>query len=186
MEAVKFVGGTAITFALLATLAVARPQPALAVPTEQEVKAALIFNITRFVVWPAEAFGSASAPLVVAILGQDDVGDVLETMLLRKSVNGHPFEVRRVATVEEARKSHVVYVATSEKRRTEAILKTLRGATTLTVADIDHFAEHGGHVNLVLADQRVRVYVNPTSVEEAHLSISAKLLSLAQIVGATP
>ena len=56
-------------------------------PTEQEVKAALIFNITRFVVWPAEAFGSASAPLVVAILGQDDVGDVLEKMLQRKSVD---------------------------------------------------------------------------------------------------
>ena len=107
-------------------------------------------------------------------------------MLRLKNVSGHSFQVRHVRTVNEVGKCQVLYVASSEKRRVNAILKALRGTSTLTVADIDHFAESGGHVNLLLEDQRVRVFVNPTSAEGSHLIISAKLLSLAQIVGAIP
>ena len=170
----------------LVVVVAARPLPAFAEPTEHEVKAALIFNITRFVEWPAAAFGSPSAPLVVTIMGDDDVSDVLERVLLDKRVNGHPLEVRHVHKLEEVPKCHVLYVAGSEKRRAAAILKELRGTNTLTVADFEHFAERGGHVNLVVDDQRVRVFVNPMSAVESHLTISAKLLSLAQIVDTTP
>jgi hypothetical protein len=174
----------ALVAALAVVFAVARPQPALAEPTEQEVKAALIFNITRFVEWPVKAFDSPGAPLVIAIMGRDGVSDVLGPMLQGKSVNGRPLEVRLVRTVEEAGKCHVLYVAGSEKRRIVAILKSMGKTSTLTVADIEHFAERGGHINLVLEDQRVHVMVNLASVTGCRLSISAKLLSLAQIVGA--
>ena len=173
-------------FGLLAALLVAWPGAVHAAPTEQEVKAALLLNVTRFVEWPAAAFDSPTAPLVIAILGADDVSEVLHPMLAHKNVNGHPLEVRHVRTVDEARKCHVLYVAGSEKRRADAILKVLRGTTTLTIADIELFAERGGHVNLVFEDQRVRILVNPMSATESHLKISAKLLSLAQLVGAIP
>lgn len=171
---------------LVVALALVRPPPALSEPTEQEVKAALIFNITRFVEWPAGAFSSPGAPLVVAIMGNDEVSLVLEPALMQKSVNGHPVEVRHVRTADEARKCHVLYVAHSEKKHADAILSALHGTSTLTVAAIEHFAERGGHINLVLEDQRVHVFVNATSAEDSRLKISAKLLSLAHIVGAIP
>jgi len=174
--------------ALLGALALALlcPRPARAEPTEQEVKAALIFNITRFVEWPAASFRTPGAPLVVAILGQDDVSDVLEPMLRHKTVDGHPLEVRRVHAAGDARGCQVLYVAASEERRVGAILEDASGKATLTVSGIEHFAEQGGHVNLVVEDRRVRVLVNPMSAADSHLKISAKLLSLARIVGGTP
>jgi hypothetical protein len=186
VEAVNRRSPLLAAFAILVTLAVTRPGPARAEPTEQTIKAALIFNITRFVEWPASAFPSPNAPLVVAILGQDDVAGALEPMLLNKSVGGHPFEVRRVLTVEEARGGHVLYVAASEKRHAREVLKELRGTATLTIADFERFGEMGGHVDLVWQDRRVRVFVNPESATESRLKISAKLLSLAQIVRGTP
>lgn len=172
--------------ALVLALAMARPQPALADPTEQEVKAALVLNIAHFVQWPATAFGTPSAPLVVTILGRDELSDVLEPLLRGKSVDGHPFELRRVRNVEDVRNCHMLYVAGSEKRRVDAILKALRGSSILTVSDLEHFAERGGHINLLLVDQRVHIIVNLTSAEDFHLKISAKLLSLARIVGTAP
>lgn len=175
----------ALVAALTAAFAVARPTPAFAVPTEYMVKAALVFNIMRFVEWPATSFPTADTPLVLAIMGQDEVSDALRA-LRGQTVNGHPLEVRRVLTVEDARKCHVLYVAGSETRRANDIIKALRGASTLTVADIQHFAERGGQINMVFEDQRVRVFVNPASAEESRLKISAKLLSLAQIVGEVP
>jgi hypothetical protein len=173
----------ALGLALVAAFAMARPQPAFAEPTEHEVKAALIFNLTRFVQWPAGTFISPTAPLVLAILGQDEVTDALAPMLLRKHVDGHPIEARRVRTADEARGCQMLFVAGSEKRSADAILKTLRGASLLTVADIEDFAARGGHINLVVQDQRVQVFVNPASAREARLTISAKLQSLATIVG---
>jgi hypothetical protein len=172
--------------ALVAAVTVARPQPAPAEPTEHEVMAALIFNITRFVEWPATMFDSPAAPLVIAIIGQDEVSDALEPMLRSKNVNGHPLEVRRVRTAEDARKYHMLYLARSEKKRVGAILNALHGTNTLTVSAIEFFAERGGHINLAIVDQRVHVIVNLTSAEDSHLKISAKLLSLAQIVGGIP
>jgi hypothetical protein len=171
---------------LLAALALLFSRPALAEPTEQEIKAALIFNITRFVEWPATSFRAPGAPLVVAILGQDEVSDVLEPMLHHKTVGGHPLEVRWVQNAADARGCQLLYVAASEERRVASILHDVRGQATLTVAGIDHFADQGGHINLVVEDQRVRVLVNPTSAGASHLKISAKLLSLARIVGGTP
>jgi len=173
-------------FSALVLLALACPCRAHAEPTEQEVKAALIFNITRFVEWPVGTFRSPDAPLVVALLGQDEVSAVLEQMLLHKTVDGHPVEVRRVSVAGDAASCQVVYVATSEERRIGAILKALHGTPTLTVAEINPFAELGGHVELALEDRRIRVLVNPVSARASHLKISAKLLSLARIVDEAP
>jgi hypothetical protein len=175
-------GSRWLALALVAALVLAS-QPALAVPTEREVKAALIFNITRFVEWPVAAFASPGAPLIVAVIGNDEVSDAIGPMLLRNNVNGHPLELRRVRTVDEARKCHVLYVAGSEKRNADSILKALRGTSTLLVADMEDFAARGGHINLVLQDQRVQVFVNTKSTEDSHLVVSAKLLALARIVG---
>jgi hypothetical protein len=136
--------------------------------------------------WPAAVFASPGAALVIAFMGHDEVTDVLGPMLAHKSVEGHPIEVRHVYTAEEARRCQVLYLARSESKRIDSVLKALRSANTLTVSGIEHFAERGGHINLVLKDQRVRVFVNPASAEDSHLTISAKLLSLAQIVGSTP
>jgi uncharacterized protein DUF4154 len=94
--------------------------------------------------------------------------------------------VRRLQATNDIDNVHVLYVANSEKRRLAAILKTLGDASTLTVADFEHFADRGGHVNLLFVDQRVHVIVNLTSAEDCHLKLSAKLLSLAQIVGGAP
>lgn len=168
------------------TLAWACPRAALAEPTEAEVKAALIFNLPHFVEWPATSYDSPTTPFLVAILGQDDVSAALEPMLLRKSIEGHPLIVRRVHTADEARKCQMLYVARSEKKHVDAILLTLHGASTLTVSDLDQFADRGGHINVVLEDQRVRMIVNRTSAEDSHLKISARLLALARIVIGTP
>lgn len=181
----RCVRGRAVLAVVVAALA-AGSGMALAQPTEHEIKAAMIFNITRFVEWPAASFASPSTPIILVILGQDGVGDALELMLRRKAVNGHPFKVRRVSTVSEIRKCHVVYLAESEERRIDSILDALGDASTLTVADIDGFAARGGHINLVLEDQRVRVWVNPASADASQLKISAKLMSLARLVEPTP
>jgi len=179
-------GSRWLALALLAAFAMGQTRPVAAQPAEpaeQQVKAALIFNITRFVEWPALTFSTPGAPLLIAIMGSDGVSEALEPMVQGKSVDGHPLQVRHMHASEDASKCQVLYIAASEKRRVAAILKTLGITSTLTVADIDHFAERGGHINLALVDQRVHIIVNLAGIQDSRLKMSAKLLSLADIVG---
>jgi hypothetical protein len=158
-------------------------RPAVAEPTEFEVKAALVYNFAKFVDWPAAAFASPSAPLVVGIVGDDDVAEALEATLRNKILDGHPVQVRRVKGSDEARVCQLLYVATSERKHAGDLLQGLRGANVLTVSDIADFARHGGQINFVLENQRVRFVINPANADSAGLHISAKLLALARTVG---
>jgi len=158
-------------------------RPAVAEPTEFEVKAALVYNFAKFVDWPTAAFASPSAPLVVGIVGDDEVGEALEATLRNKVLDGHPVQVRRVNGADEARACQLLYVATSERKHASALLQGLRGANILTVSDIADFAARGGQINFVLENRRVRFVINPANADSAGLHISAKLLALARTVG---
>jgi hypothetical protein len=46
-------------------------------PGEYEVKAAFLFNFTKFVEWPENAFVDPHAPIVIGIIGDDPFGESL-------------------------------------------------------------------------------------------------------------
>ena len=142
--------GRAVAAALLLPVALVLAQtepPPASSPTEYEVKAAFLYNFARFVEWPAEARHDPATPFVIAVVGHDPFGAVLDETVAGKAVGGRPIEVRRVARAEEARDAQIVFVAPSERPNMAAILKTLGRPGILTVGDSDGFASQGGAIN---------------------------------------
>lgn len=158
------------------------PAPGALAPTEYEVKAAFLYNFARFVEWPAETFRDAGQPFVVAVLGRDPFGPVLDQTLSGKTVLGRRIEVKRGDRVEDVRGAHIVFVSASERARVPSILKSLKGQGVLTVGDMDGFAERGGTINFVLRGNKVRFEINPANAEESRLRMSSQLLKLATLV----
>jgi hypothetical protein len=150
-------------------------------PTEYEVKAAFLLNFARFAEWPAE---KTSGPFVVAVLGEDPFGPALDRTFEGAGVGGRPWEVRRLSRVDDAGRSHILFVSRSEEGRLGAILAALRGTHVLTVSDIPDFAERGGMIGFRLEERRVRFDINPAPAAESKLRISSQLLKLARIVAA--
>src|SRR4051812_23846492 len=58
------------------------------VSNEYDLKAVLLYNFTQFVDWPATAFATPEAPLVIGILGRDPFGPVLDELVAQENV-GH-------------------------------------------------------------------------------------------------
>ena len=52
----------------------------------------------------------------------------------------------------------------------------------MSVGEVDGFAEQGGMVNLLIPEKTVKIEINQSVVEQAHLQISSKLLKLAHLV----
>ncbi len=149
-------------------------------------KADIVCNIAKFVTWPAAALGPSSSPLVVTIVGEDDLAIALATELSAKSVNGRSVFVRFARRAKDVRGSHLVYVASSEAAQSAAILAELTGQPALTVADVPGFAKCGGMVNFTQEKGRTRFQIHVARAEAAGLKVSSRLLSLAQVVSETP
>ncbi len=150
-------------------------------PTEYQVKAAFLYNFSRFVQWPSEARGHETE-FVVTVLGKDPFGRVLEEALRGKTVDDKPIVIRRVSRASEMGPSQLLFVAASESDHLRAILEQVGAQPVLTVSDADGFAERGGIIGFKLEEQRVRLQVNLTAAERAQLRISSQLLRLAEIV----
>lgn len=173
---------TAPVVLLAAALAASGP-PAGAASLEYRVKAAFLLNFAKFVEWPPQAFATGDAPYVICVLGQDPFGSDLDATVAEGVIEGRRLTVKRLADPKDAGSCHILFIAISERRRLPTILGALGKAPTLTVSDDEDFIRVGGALRFFLADNKVRFEINLPAAEQAHLKLSAKLLSLARVIG---
>lgn len=157
-----------------------------AAPLEYDVKAALLFNLAKFVDWPDTAFASDNATFFMCVIGEDPFGASLDRVSGR-TVRGHPVAVARHASYTDLDATsnapcHIVFVSGALAPRVEEVLAASAGKPRLTVADFAGFAESGGMINLVTVDKKVRFRINAKRAQAAGLKLSARLLQLATIV----
>lgn len=149
---------------------------------EYEVKAAMLYNLTRFVEWPPSAYPGPQAPIQLCILGRDPFGSTLASIVLKQTVNGRPVLIRHSQNDAEIRACHLLYISSSERKTTIQIFATLKGSNVLTVGEMTQFAAHGGMIQFSLEEQQVRFDINLDAVARAGLKISSRLLVLARII----
>jgi hypothetical protein len=174
---------TALLLAAVSPGLAAAGAPAAEAPAaraEYEVKAAFLYNFAKFVRWPGDL--SEAPRFVLAVLGDDPFGPVLDRTFAGKTILGRPVEVRRVASVADAVHAHLVFVSGSEQARLPRVLAGLADAPVLTVGDDADFADRGGMIAFRLRDDVIRFDVNLQRVERARLKMSSQLLRLAQRV----
>lgn len=152
-----------------------------------KVKAAYVYNFTRFVRWPEDAFEGDNAAFVIGVLGDDPFGRVIEDTVNAKTVAGRAIRVRRFQWYREEdrtaiRRCHVLYIGRSQRRWLRDIVGIVDGYPVLVVSDIDGSAAQGGMIGFVLEKNRIVFEINREALERARLRASAKLLALARIV----
>jgi len=150
---------------------------------EYQVKAAFVFQISRFIEWPADAFANSDAPLVICVFGANPFGSALQELTAGELVYTHPLVVRSVDRVEDLDACHIVFVSSDRDDPGRRALQYLAGKRVLTVSDSSGFAERGGVIGLVTVNGKVRLQVNRGSADAAQLKISAKLLRVADVMG---
>lgn len=149
---------------------------------EYQIKAAFLFNFGQFVTWQPENLPPAGAPFVICVLGADPFGPTLDAMVAGGRIQSRPVRIERHDSVEDVSGCQVVFIGDSERRRLDDILERLAGQSILTVGESDDFIERSGVVRFVIAQNRVRLEINLAAAERAGLTISSRLLSLADVV----
>jgi hypothetical protein len=151
-------------------------------PTEAQVKAALLFNIAKYVEWPTNTFASASTPLVVGICEGGAFGIEFEKFTAGKMIGDRPVRIRRILHDQEYKECHILFIGAAEKKRQAEILDHVKGLPLLTAGETDDFLRQGGMIEFVIKENKVRFQVNLAAARKIPLSISSRVLNVADVV----
>jgi len=158
----------------------ASPAAAADPMTLPAMKAAFLFNFAKFAEWPADVL-STNAPVVLCVVGDDRVAEELRKAIDGHSIGGHTVVIAR-GKADSLPRCHMLYMSGLNRKQSAQLLESLKGMAVFTVGDGEKFAEMGGIAQLVLENQRMRFAINVSSAQRAQITLSSKLLSLAQII----
>lgn len=162
-----------------AALLVAAPTAAaqeVQVP-EYRVKAAFLFNFTKLVDWPTNAFATPHTPLTIGVLGKDPFGKTLDDVVADRKVNGRSIQIMRFNSVDDAKTCQILFICESERRKVNSVIEALRDRPILTVADIKGFHSQG-MIELVTTNDTINLRINLEAASRAKLQLSSRLTRL--------
>lgn len=146
---------------------------------EYQVKAAYVYKFVSFVEWPDDAFPTADSPLVIGVIGADDIAAALKAIVERQTVNHRRLVVRRLDGKATADALQVLVIGAVDRTTLDRTLKNVHGRPVLVVSSqkLDDAPEV--MINFVTLERRVRFEVSLDPATQSRLRMSALMLSVA-------
>ena len=167
---------SAVILSALATEGANVPQS-----SEYAVKSVFLYNFCRFIEWPSTAFSSPNDPLVIGVIGQDPFGSLLAEAVQGETYHGRPIRIEHYRSARDIRRCQILFVSNAEVAHMTEILSALADSSTVTVGETDTFLDKGGMIALTSERSRVRLRINSAMLRGANISVSSKLLRVAEL-----
>lgn len=153
---------------------------------EYQVKAAFLYKFVSYVDWPPRAFPGIDSPLVIGVIGADTLAESLRQIVANRTVNNRAIVIRRMRRGDPVSGLHVLFIGRADGERAADMLAQARGQSVLTVTESEDALASGSMINFVVVDDKVRFDIALDSAERVSLRISARLLTVARKVVASP
>lgn len=174
----KFILSLFIFFAFIIHLA-GTALPASPDSKIEDLKAAFIYNFTKYIKWPIPNINNS---FKIGVLGDSPVIASLQKLASKKLVDNQPIEIIYFEAFQDLKFCHILFISESENKNFADILAALGENATLTISDSPDFSERGIMINFFIQDEMVKFEMNPTRVENAGLKASSQLQKLARII----
>jgi hypothetical protein len=148
---------------------------------EAKVKAAYIYNFTRFVEWPNLEREGNKAELRICLSENEALVPFLAELLTREN-KGHPLQIVHLGEKTDIARCHLIFYGADSERRLSRHLENLPAAGVLTVSDVPQFCRKGGMIGFFSEGGRIRIEINQNAARQANLRLSAKLLEVARVI----
>ena len=146
-------------------------------PSEHQVKAAVVYNISRYVSWPTVAIPPTS-DFIIGIFSHSSRSSAWNS-LHGKQIQGHQIKIQRITDIDEATTCQVIIIEQSERKNVPRILAALKESPVLTISEIEGFGLYGGMITLRIIQNQLKFDINLKNVRASGLTMSSNLLKLA-------
>ena len=181
--------GRRLAWAILALplLALSLPAPSATAATppagvlERRVKAAFLYKFLAYAEFPPQAFADGASPLVIGVVGSDEMAAELARIAAGRMINGRTILVRPFREQEIQAPVHLLFVAGSDPARVGQLMRAAP-AVFLTVTECTNPQHCGSVINFRIVDERVRFDVSLDAAEKNNIKLSSRLLTVANRV----
>lgn len=142
--------------------------------SENQAKAAFVFNVVRYVSWPPPD----SDTVLIGIFGKGHIAAEWQN-ISGKIVNGKKLRVFKSNDLDEMFDCQIVIIEETSPQKLSRTLMLLKSYPILSIGDSPAFINSGGKLNVSLINNRISFTVNLAQARAAGLDISSNLLKLA-------
>lgn len=142
-----------------------------------EVKIGILYNLAKFVSWPAPA--TPREHFALCLLADAGFHDLAALRVKDKSVGQLPVQVRKIAGPSEASGCQLAFIAAAHRSALASFRDVAAAQAILVVSEADTFEQEIGMINLVVVDKRLQLEVDLAALAKAKLEASSQLLKLA-------
>lgn len=151
------------------------PQSAPLSPSEDEIKAVVLYHLTQFIQWPDKNDGGLYR---ICVAGGAGVSSALEHLTQGRLIGSHAIAIENIAGPAAARGCRILFVAACARPRLQQYLTSVRDSGILTIGEQPGFVEIGGMVQLSLDGKHTGMTLNLETIARSHLTVSSKFLRL--------
>jgi hypothetical protein len=146
------------------------------------VKAAYLYKFAGYVEWPSGVFATEASPIVVGVIGDDDLERILSHMIVGKTVNGRPLVTRRLEAQSPLQGVHMLIVGALDKPTLQTLGDAVRGKPILVVSDVGQESMLDSMISFDLVDHHLRFNVALKPAATSGLTLRALMLTAARRV----
>lgn len=144
---------------------------------ERAVRAAYVFQLTRYVEWPAE-----TKQLTVGVLASRETSDFLQKILDGKTADSRSLRVLLSPTDDDWPNCSILYMDDAQAKRPLAELNKRGTLIVLTVGESSAFLRDGGMVALVRNGDKVQIQLNLEAARSSGIKLNPRLFDVARII----
>jgi len=149
-------------------------------PAQQEanLKAAFIFNFTKYIEWNT----NVQDIFVIGVLGKSPIVEPLNEIARTNTIKNKTIVVRVLNRPEEVASCNILFIPRGCPFPLQPILDHA-GTGVLTISEQPGMARHGTAFNFIIRNNQLKFEANLKAISSAGLKAGSQLLKLAIIVG---
>lgn len=145
----------------------------------QEIQAAVIYNVIKYIQWSNENDGKDS--FVIGVLGDDKLFNAL-SIYQNKPKGTKKISVSKLASADQATSCDLFFLGQPRLKDFQRAKELTNQRPTLFVTSADTYGQKGSSVNLNAIDNKLIIEINEPSINGSGFKVSGSLLSMAKVI----
>lgn len=145
---------------------------------EANLKAAFIYNFTKYIDWGKYDHGS---DFVIGVAGNSPITESLNEIASQNTVDNKRISIRSIKNASEIGDCDILFIPKKSRFPLNYLLGKA-GPGVLTISEQPGFSEQGTAFNFVIINNRLKFEANLKAISSAGLKAGSQLLKLAIIV----
>ena len=143
---------------------------------EENLKAVMIYNFTKFMKWPQE---NIINNFNICVLAGNNIVKPLKDIALKRTTKGKDIIVKEIKSIEDINECCILVTNVISKIVLRDILEKAIEQNFLVIGNKEGLCEEGVPVNFVKINDKIRFEMNITSLKKLNIEANTQLLNLA-------